>query len=77
MTDRSTTGLPHAIADRVTKPFARFLKIEAAAGGLLFLAALSALALANSAWSAPFLAFWETPIGLHFGILDFSRSLRQ
>jgi NhaA family Na+:H+ antiporter len=59
------------------KPFARFLKIEAAAGGLLFLAAMAALVLANSAWSTPFLAFWETPAGLHFGTLDFTRSLRH
>jgi len=31
----------------------------------------------NSAWSTPFLAFWEMPIGLHSGSLDFSRSLRH
>lgn len=77
MTDRSSTDLPYEIADRITKPFARFLRIEAAAGGLLFLAAALALVLSNSAWSMPFLAFWETPIGLHFGALDFSRSLRH
>lgn len=77
MTDRSSTDLPHEIADRITRPFARFLKIEAAAGALLFLAALLALVLANSAWSTPFLAFWETPIGLQFGALDFTRSLRH
>ncbi len=77
MTDRSSTDLPHAIADRVTKPFARFLKIEAAAGGLLLLSVLIALLLANSPWSAQFLALWETPIGLHFGSLDFSRSLQH
>lgn len=69
--------MPHEIADRITKPFGRFLKIEAAAGALLFLAALSALVLANSAWSTPFLAFWETPLGLQFGALDFTRSLRH
>ena len=62
MTDQSSTDLPHEIADRVTKPFARFLKIEAAAGGLLLLAVLIALLLANSPWSAPFLALWKTPI---------------
>jgi len=77
MTDRSRTDLPHEIADQITKPFARFLKIEAAAGGLLLLAVLVALILANSAWSKPFLAFWETPIGLHSGALDFTRSLRH
>jgi Na+:H+ antiporter, NhaA family len=58
MTDRRSPNLPHEIADRVTRPFARFLKIEAAAGGLLLLAVLLALILANSPWSAAFLAFW-------------------
>jgi NhaA family Na+:H+ antiporter len=43
----------------------------------LLLAALAALILSNSAWSTPFLTFWETPIGLHFGSLDFTRSLRH
>src|SRR5690606_10331115 len=49
----------------------------AATGGLLLLAVLIALLLANSPWSALFLAFLEKPIGLHFGALDFSRSLRH
>ena len=69
--------LPHEAADRITKPFARFLRIEAAAGGLLLLAVLLALVLANSPWQEAFLGFWETPIGLTFGSLDFTRSLRH
>lgn len=77
MIDRNSNDLPHEMADRITKLFAQFLKIEAASGGLLLLAVLLALILANSAWSTPFLAFWETPIGLHFGSLEFSRSLRH
>lgn len=77
MTEHSAADLPDEIADRITKPFQRFLKIEAAAGALLFLAVIVALVLSNSAWSTSFLAFWETPIGLHFGALDFSRSLRH
>lgn len=77
MSNPKSAGLPREIADRITRPFARFLKIEAAAGGLLVLAALTALFLANSAWSEPFLTFWEIPIGLHFGALDFTRSLRH
>ena len=52
-------GLPHEAADSITKPFARFLKIEAAAGGFLFLAVLLALGLANSPWQEGFLSFWE------------------
>lgn len=75
--DQDNVGLPPEMADRFTRPFARFLKIEAAAGVFLLLATLAALILSNSGWSRPFLAFWETPIGLHFGSLDFTRSLRH
>jgi NhaA family Na+:H+ antiporter len=70
-------NLPHEAADWITAPFARFLKIEAAAAGLLLLAVLVAMILANSAWSDSYLAIWETPIGLKFGTLDFTRSLRH
>ena len=77
MIDDQSANLPYEIADKVTRPFARFLKIEAAAGGLLLLAVLLALILANSAWAVPFLSFWEIPIGLKLGSLDFTRSLRH
>lgn len=70
-------SLPREAADRFTKPFARFLKIEAASGGLLLLAVLVAMALANSPWQGAYLALWETPVGLSFGALDFTRSLRH
>jgi NhaA family Na+:H+ antiporter len=71
------TDLPTEIADRFTKPFARILKIKVATGVMLLLATVAALILSNSPWSAPFSAFWETPIGFHFGSLDFTRSLRH
>ncbi|MDH3663195.1 MAG: Na+/H+ antiporter NhaA [Alphaproteobacteria bacterium] len=74
---QNSADLPPEVADRFTRPFARFLKIEAAAGVILLLATLTALILANSAWSTSFLAFWETPAGLHFGSLDLTRSLRH
>ena len=70
-------GLPHEMADRFTGPFTRFLKIEAAAGAILLLATIAALILSNSAWSTPFLAFWTTSVGLHFGAWDYARSLRD
>ncbi len=77
MMHEGSTDLPPEIADRITKPFARFLKIKVATGVMLFLATVAALILSNSTWSVPFSAFWETPIGLHFGSLDFTRSLRH
>ncbi|XSG81104.1 MAG: Na+/H+ antiporter NhaA [Methyloligella sp. ZOD6] len=72
-----TDHLPHEIADRFTRPFARFVRIEAAAGILLLVATFFALILANSPLSEPFLGFWKTSIGFHLGPLDFSRSLRH
>ncbi|MCF3934139.1 Na+/H+ antiporter NhaA [Acuticoccus sp. M5D2P5] len=68
-------GLPREAADRFTLPLSRFLRIEAAAGVLLLLAATAALLLANSPWAGTFLRFWKTPVGLEFGPHDFSRSL--
>jgi NhaA family Na+:H+ antiporter len=50
---------------------------SAASGLLLLVAVFTAVGMANSPWSVAFLAFWETPIGLNFGALDFSRSLRH
>jgi len=69
--------LPKEPIDRVTKAFGRFLRIEAGAGGLLLLCAIVAVGLSNSPWSAAFLSFWETPVGLSFGALELSRSLKH
>lgn len=69
--------LPREIIDRLTKPFARFLGIEAAAGVVLLLFTLAALLLSNSPWADPFLRVWKTPIGLHIGLLESTRSLRD
>jgi len=65
------------MADRFTGPFTRFIKVEAAAGVALLFATLVTLVLSNSAWSSSFLAFWETPVGLHFGGWDYARPLRE
>ncbi len=69
--------LPQEAADRFTKPFAQFIRIEAAAGAVLLIFAVAAVAVSNSAWSVPFLTFWEMPVGLHLGAVEFSRSLRH
>lgn len=79
---RAAGDLPSEAADWFTRPLARFFKIEAAAAAVLLLATLAALAVANSGggeggWAAAYAAFWETHIGVTFGDLDYSRSLRH
>ena len=44
----SLQHLPQERADRFTRPFARFLRIEATAGGVLLLCTAVALAWSNS-----------------------------
>src|SRR5690606_10352659 len=68
--------LPNEPIDRFTKPFQRFLRIEATAGVALLLSILIALAASNSPWATGFQAFWETPVGLRFGAADFSHPLK-
>lgn len=61
----------------MTKPFARFLRIESAAGVGLLLATVVALVLSNSPWAHFYEQIWETPFGFQFGSLEFARSLRH
>lgn len=58
-----------------TRPLERFLRIEAASGILLLVAAAVALAVANSPWAEGYLHFWHTPVGLRVGAFSIERSL--
>jgi NhaA family Na+:H+ antiporter len=69
--------LPGEVVDWLTKPFASFLRIEAAAGAILLALTIAALAISNSPWSHQFLDFWELPVGIQIGSLEAARSLRQ
>lgn len=69
--------LPHEPVHRFSKPFVRFLRIEALAAVVLLLCAAVALATSNSPWSVPYMAFWETPIAIGFGDVEFSRSIKR
>ncbi|MBS0218554.1 MAG: Na+/H+ antiporter NhaA [Proteobacteria bacterium] len=69
--------LPQEPVDRFSRPFARFLRIEALAAVVLLLCAIVALALSNSQWSVPYLAFWDMPVGIKFGGIEFSRSIKR
>ena len=69
--------LPKEPVDRFTKSFTQFLRVEAAAGVFLLLCATIAMAVANSPWADPFQAFWETKVGLQWGGVEVSRSLKH
>ena len=69
--------LPPEPVDRLTHPFGRFLRIETLGGVVLLVAALVALVLSNSPWAHLFAGFWESPVGLRFGPVEFVRSLRE
>jgi len=56
-------------------PIERFIHVEAASGITLMLAALVALAWANSPWAAAYHATWATQIGLQIGDLVLVRPL--
>ena len=63
--------------DALATPFKRFLHTEAAGGVVLLLAAVAALVIANSAFGPAFEAFWQTPIGLSVGDIQWTHSLRH
>jgi NhaA family Na+:H+ antiporter len=73
---RELSRLPTELVDRLAKPFAYFLRIEAAGGAVLLLFALAAVVLSNSPWARLFSDAWAAPAGLQFGSLEFTRSYR-
>lgn len=56
-------------------PLERFLRIEAASGLLLLLAAALALLWANSPWAASYHQLWHTSVGFNVGAFTFERTL--
>jgi Na+:H+ antiporter, NhaA family len=56
-------------------PLERFLRIEAASGILLLVAAAIALVWANSPWAESYIHLWHTPLGIRFGAFTFERTL--
>lgn len=69
--------LPHESVQRLTRPLARFLRIEAVAAAVLLFFTVAAVGLANSPWAEAFLGVWETPMGLQIGSLAFVRSMKD
>ncbi|MBU3022300.1 Na+/H+ antiporter NhaA [Aestuariibacter sp. A3R04] len=73
----SSSQLPKEYIDWILQPIYHFLKIEAAAGVVLLLSALAALALANSPFSEVFASFWHLSIGINVGSFEYERSLHH
>jgi Na+:H+ antiporter, NhaA family len=64
-----------ALARFAKRPLERFLRVEAASGILLLVAAAIALAWANSPFAESYVQFWRTPLGIRVGGFAFTRSL--
>ncbi len=64
---QSTAVEPNSLADRLARPFVRFLELEVSSAILLLAMAVAALAWANSPWGDSYDHFWHTPIGLRVG----------
>lgn len=66
-----------ALAKYLGRPVAEFLRVEAAGGVLLLVAAAVAMLWANSAWADSYEALWHTPIGVNIGSLELSEDLQH
>lgn len=75
--NENLSRLPRVPADRLAKPFMRFIRIEAMAGAVLLLSTLFAVTLANSPWATSFLALWDIHAGINLGSVEISRSLKH
>jgi NhaA family Na+:H+ antiporter len=73
----SAEDLPRAqfLAERAFTTLQRFLHVEAVSGGVLLIAAASALIWANSPFSHGYHALWHLPLSIGLGEFVFSRSL--
>ncbi len=69
------TRLPKEYIDWIVAPITRFIKVEAAAGVILFLVTALTLVLSNTSFNHFLIEFWETPAGFQFGTFSFSRTL--
>jgi NhaA family Na+:H+ antiporter len=74
---RSLDRLPAEPMDRFMRPFAQFLRIEAAAGSVLLLCTMIALTLSNSGWRDVYMGLWETTVALRWGDAELSRSFKH
>ena len=69
--------LPKGLIDRLARPFARFLRVEAAGGAVLLVVTLGTLALANSPWGPSFSRLWDTRVSVQVGSFALTHTLRS
>ena len=74
---RPDCGSTEPVIDRLSEPFARFFRIEAAGGIVLLSCALIALGIANSPWAVAFAQLWQTKVGVTVGGFAFQLSLQH
>jgi len=67
--------LPRAPIDRLVRPLAHFLHVEAASGVVLLVCTAAALALANSPWADGFAACWQVPVRIGIGSWELNKPL--
>lgn len=77
LSDSHDDLLPPNSISRLTKPIQQFLRVEAASGGVLLLATVVALVLANSPMAASVEHFWHTPLSISVGTFAFQLTLEQ
>jgi NhaA family Na+:H+ antiporter len=66
-----------ALVRYLGRPVAEFLRIEAAGGVVLVIAAVLAMVWANSPWADTYQALWHTEVRLSFGSLELSEDLQH
>ncbi len=69
--------LPLQPIDKLLRPLAQFMRVEATSGVVLVLCTIAALVAANTSWAETYLAFWETEVTLGFGDFQFHHSLHH
>ena len=74
--DNALGEMPQRPVDRLLKPIAYFLAIEATSGIVLLAATIAALILANSALADSYSALWQMPIGMTVGGFGFVYPLK-